>query len=228
MDRPTIVISQHGVYMPISSGLRRISSLSELATKFGNHKIEILVAPNLSHTTNTDSNTQKPTAEEIKRVLAEKTPNVADLVWSTEKTFIFALESDFFAEFIAVLAEEKIQIAHFSSLALAVANQIAADQPAVIIFVQSDIAFLVAKINHQIYAHPVERLENLKSELGQFITDLETNSKTRIVALYDYSDRSLAGLGLVIKDLPVNFSKLKPSCVLDSQAILSAAKPNLA
>jgi len=235
MDKTTLIVSRHGLYLPTSAGLKKLSSLDELATKIKSQSVDVLIGPNLSYLENLSvpvgkSNRDQEIQKYLQAALTDET--VVDS-WTAEtisktKTDhllrVFAIETDFFQEFSSVLLEKGIKVKNYSSLALATTNLISDAKPHLIIFVQSDIYFLVAKLDEKIFTKPVEKLSDLKSEIAEFVISLEKQNQTHIQALYSYSDRDLSALELNINDIPVNYSKLKSSFSIPSQIINKPAK----
>lgn len=230
-----IIINRHGLYLPTPTGLKKVTSLTELAQKVGGKRLEAFVGPSLSYLENLSfPATQTLNDEIIEKELAQKVPtDLAQGAWTTEtinknndnrQLLAFALELDFFQEFKDLLLEQNITINRYSPLALAIANLTLDENSSLTIFIQSDIYFLVAKISNKIFIHHVDQLQELKSDLADFITHLEQTSQTKIEKLYSFSDRDLSSLNLQIIDLPINFSKLKPCCSVDFK---SHTKANL-
>ncbi len=240
MDKTTLIICRHGLYLPTSNGLKKLSSLDELKQQLNTKKVEVLVGPNLSYLENISLPANKSNQDkEIEKYLKAALPDdvIADS-WTVEtisKTDanhllrVFAIETDFFGEFTSVLLERKIKVNNYSSLALSTANLISDTKPHLIIFVQSDVYFLVAQIGEKIFVNQVEHLQDLKSEIAEFLITLEENNNAKIEALYSYSDRDLSSLELAISDIPVNFGKLKPYFSIPSKVVTKPVgkKPNL-
>lgn len=221
-----IIINRHGLYLPTPTGLKKVTSLTELAKKVGGKKLKAFVGPSLSYLENLTLPASKTLNEaNIEVELATKIPtDLTQGAWTTEtvnkdddkrQLLAFALELDFFQEFKDLLAEQNITISEYSSLALAVASLAPDESPFLTIFIQSDIYFLVARVNGQIFIHHVDQLNDLKLDLANFISQLEQTNQIKIEKLYSYSDRNLGSLELEIIDLPINFSKLKASCSVD-------------
>lgn len=235
MDKTTLIVSRHGLYLPTSVGLKKLSSLDELTTKIKSNSVDVLIGPNLSYLENLSVPANKSNRDqEIQKYLqASLTDETIVDSWTVEtisktKTDhllrVFAIETDFFQEFSSVLLEKGIKVKNYSSLALATTNLISDTKPHLIIFVQSDIYFLVAKLDEKIFTKPITKLSDLKSEIAEFIISLEKQNQTHIQALYSYSDRDLSALELSINDIPVNFNKLKPSFSIPSQIVNQPTK----
>lgn len=235
MDKTTLIVSRHGLYLPTSVGLKKLSSLDDLTTRIKSKSVDVLIGPNLSYLENLNLPANKSNRDqEIQKYLqAALTDETVVDSWTAEtisktKTDhllrVFAIETDFFQEFSSVLLEKGIKVKNYASLALATTNLISDTKPHLIIFVQSDIYFLVAKLDEKIFTKPVEKLSDLKSEIAEFIISLEKQNQTNIQALYSYSDRDLSALELSINDIPINFNKLKPSFSIPSQIVNKPTK----
>lgn len=240
MDKTTLIISRHGLYLPTPTGLKKLSSLDELVASIKSKQVEVLVGPNLSYLGNINLPANKSNRDqEIQKYLSAALPDdVTADSWTVETVSktktdhllkVFAIEADFFREFTSVLFEKKIRVNSYSSLALATANLISEPNPHLIIFVQNDIYFLIAKSDKQIFVKPIEKLQDLKSEIAEFLVTLESNHRVKIQTLYSYSDRDLSKLELNIKDIPVNFSQLKPDFSIPSTVVTkpTSKKPKM-
>lgn len=224
-----IIINRHGLYLPTNTGLKRLSSLDELKEKTGNKKIVALVGPSLSYLEYLDLPADQTITDQIiESNLESKIPDEFNKnSWSMEvlskdeaqKHFqVFAIEQEFLDEFENILAEKDIKISHYAPLSLAVTNLVDDDRPSLVIFIQTNIYFIAAKINGRTYIHHVDKLHQLKSDLASFIQNIESQHRVKIGQLYSFSDRNLDSLGLKIIELPINFSRLKSICALDPGA----------
>lgn len=220
LDKATLIISRHGLYLPTNSGLRKFSSLDEVAKEYRGKKIVALVAPNLSYLENLSFSSSKTiTDADLETELSRHVPGpLHENDWSTLTTsktgdqrrlVAFVLEPSFFAEFRDLMTERNLTIEHFGSLALAVNNLVDDQNPHLIVFVQNSLYFMVAKIGAEIFVRNFDQLSQLKSVLGEFLVSLETNKQVTIAKIYDFSDRDLSSLGLKFQNLPIHYQKLK-------------------
>lgn len=230
MDKTTLIVNRHGLYLPTAVGLKKLGSLDELAAEIKSKSVNVLIGPNLSYLENLNvpagkSNRDQEIQKYLQAALTDETVVdswTAETIGKTKTDHllrVFAIETDFFQEFSSVLAERKIEVKNYASLAFATTKLITDPQPHLIIFVQNDIYFLVAKIEEKIFTKPVEKLSTLKSDIAEFIITLEQQNNTHISKLYSYTDRNLDSLELAITDIPVNFNKLQPHFSIPSQIV---------
>lgn len=220
LDKATLIISRHGLYLPTNSGLKKFGGVEEVVKEYRGKKIVALVAPNLSYLENLDFPKSKTIADaDLENEMSRRIPGpLSESNWATTEMgkadeqrhlLAFALEPSFFAEFKNLLQEQGLSIDHFGSLALAVNNLVVDKTPHLTIFIQNSLFFLVAQLGQKVYVRQFEQLGQLKTTLGEFLSDLETAQQVKIGKLYDFSDRDLSGLGLKLENLPINYHKLK-------------------